>query len=183
VEIGTLKEVQEIIQLGKSKGFLTLDEINRLLPTDTINAAEIDDVLALLGALDIDLVDDPAPPGDDSADGLDEEPLALAEGDEIPEAAVAVVDAAAKPARSAQVDPVRLYFDEMGRIPLLGREGEVEIARRIEEATHQVRNEAFASPLALAYVLDLAARLESGEIDLAAIAGTATRSSRARTPS
>jgi RNA polymerase primary sigma factor len=124
--------------------------------------------MALLGALDIDLVDDPAPSGDGPEDGLDEERLALGEGDEIPEAAVAVV---AKPARSAPVDPVRCYFDEMGRIPLLGREGEVEIARRIEEATHQVRNEAFASPLALAYVLDLATRLEAGEIELATIVG------------
>jgi RNA polymerase primary sigma factor len=61
----------------------------------------------------------------------------------------------------------------MGRIPLLGREGEVELARRIEEASEQVRREAFASPLALAYVLDLAARLASGELDLAAIVGDA----------
>ncbi len=179
MEIRTLKEVQQIIQLGKSEGFLTLDEVNRLLPADTISAEEIDDVLALLGALEIELVDDPAPPGDDSEDGLDEEPLALAEGDEMPRAAVAVV-APRQPARSAPADPVRSTSTRWGAFPLLGREGEVELARRIEEASDQVRNEAFASPLALAYVLDLAARLEAGEIDLADVVGDADDELRER---
>ena len=75
-------------------------------------------------------------------------------------------------------DPVRCYFHEMGRIPLLGREGEVELARRIEEASEQVRNEAFASPLALAYVLDLAVRIDAGEIELTEVVGDGGRRRR-----
>jgi len=179
VEIRELKEVQAIIHLGKTKGFLTVDEVNQLLPADTMSAEQIDGVMTLLGALQIDLVDEADAVEDEvevevevvGADGtgdeeIGEEPLALAvaEGDE-PVGPV-VRSTAAMPA-----DPVRYYFHEMGRIPLLGREGEVELAKRIEEASEQVRNEALASPLALAYVLDLASRIEAEEIDLGSVLG------------
>ncbi len=168
MEVRTLKEVQLIVQLGKTKGFLTLDEVNRLLPVDAITAEEVDDVMALLGALDIEVVDEAAPDADPGDGELEEEPLVVGDTDR----ALAVAEPVAANARSAApADPVRYYFDEMGRIPLLGREGEVELARRIEEASEQVRNEAFASPLALAYVLDLASRLEAGDLQLAAIVG------------
>ena len=108
VEIRALKEVQQIVELGKTKGFLTLDDVTRLLPTDTISADDLDDVMALLGALDIELVEDPA--ADDEADvvdtdgELDEEPLAVAESDE---------PAAASASMTGPADPVRCYFDEM----------------------------------------------------------------------
>jgi RNA polymerase primary sigma factor len=167
VEVRALKEMQQIIQLGKTKGFLTLDEMNRLLPTDAITPEELDDVMALLGALEIDVVDDAAPAADVVEEDLDEEPLAVAAAD-APDP-----DEPTAARRAMPADPVRRYFDEMGRVPLLGREGEVELARRIEEASDQVRNEAFASPLALAYALDLAGRLETGEIQLADVLGAA----------
>ena len=161
MEIRTLKEVQEIIDRGKTKGFLTLDEVNQILPADALSAEQIDDVMAMLVELEIELVDQSAAsgtsPGGEPDEDLDEEPFAVAESDE----QIAPPRTSGLPA-----DPVRYYFHEMGRIPLLGREGEVELARRIEEASEQVRNEAFASPLALAYVLDLAERIESGELAL-----------------
>jgi RNA polymerase primary sigma factor len=166
VEIRTLKEVQQVIELGKSKGFLTLDEVAQILPTDTVTASEMDDVLTLLGTLEIALVETPAPAVaavDDDADALPEEPLAVAEDDGAP------AEPAGARTAGPSADPVRYYFSEMGRIPLLNREGEVELARRIEEASEQVRHEAFASPLALAYVLDLAARIDAGEVDLATV--------------
>ncbi len=185
MEIRELKEVQEIIHLGKTKGFLTVGEVSQLLPADTMSAAEIDGVMILLGALQIDLVDEAdvtedeveaaAPQDlegelDEELDGelaqeLGQEPLAVSDGDE-PIAPVVRSTSTAMPA-----DPVRYYFHEMGRIALLGREGEVELAKRIEEASEQVRNEALASPLALTYVLDLASRIESEDIDLASVIG------------
>ncbi len=167
MEVRTVKELQHIIELGKVKGFVTLDEVNRLLPTDAVTPKEVDDLMTLLGTLDIRIVDDAATPSTEVAtDDLCEEPLAVgveeeAESDEPVETTYAAPSA----------DPVRRYFDEMGRIPLLGREGEVELARRIEEASDQVRNEAYASPLALAYVLDLASRLAAGEIALVDVVG------------
>ncbi|MCC6765996.1 MAG: RNA polymerase sigma factor RpoD [Deltaproteobacteria bacterium] len=170
MEVRTFKEVQHIIQLGKGKGFVTLDEVNRLLPADAVTPEEVDDVMTLLGALDIRLVDDAAAAGSEGGDDdLGVEPIAVAREQEEEAAEIEESRGAAHPAASA--DPVRRYFDEMGRIPLLGREGEVELARRIEEASEQVRNEAYASPLALAYVLDLASRIEAGEVALADVVG------------
>jgi RNA polymerase primary sigma factor len=181
VEIRALKEVQQIIQLGKSKGTLTIDEVNALLPAESMSAAEMEAVVTLLGSLDIDLVDEAGPldgaasdaggdaddeglAADDGAGELDEEPLAIDRRPAVAPEPVVRPSTGALPA-----DPVRYYFSEMSRIPLLGREGEVELARRIEEASAAVRNEAFASPLAAAYVLDLASRFEAGEVDLGAV--------------
>ena len=166
VDVQTLKEVQQLIQLGKSKSFLTLDDMQRLLPSDAITPEELDDVMALLGALDIQVVEDPASTADVVDDDLEEEPLAVAAPEDSGEP-----EESRDASRAVPADPVRRYFDEMGRVPLLGRDGEVELARRIEEASDRVRSEAFASPLAFAYVLDLASRLEAGEIELAAIVG------------
>jgi RNA polymerase primary sigma factor len=182
VEIRALKEVQQIIQLGKSKGTLTIDEVNALLPAESMSAAEMEAVMTLLGSLDIDLVDDAAPLDAAAADGgdeaEDEDDLAADDGDgELDEeplaidrrAAVAAEPVARSSAGALPADPVRYYFSEMSRIALLGREGEVELARRIEEASAEVRNEAFASPLAATYVLDLASRLDAGDIELGAV--------------
>ena len=168
MEIRELKGVQDVIARGKTKGFLTVDEVNELLPADSMSAEQFDGVMTLLGALQIELVEDANAVDEDvesaGANGeLDEEPLAVAEGDAPVEPLVTSRISA------APADPVRSYFHEMGRIPLLGREGEVEVAKRIEEASEQVRNEALASPLALAYVLDLAGRIEAGDVDLAEV--------------
>ncbi len=165
MEIRELTAVQQLVDRGKAKGFLTLDEMADLLPSDALSSEQIDQVMTLLGALEIDVVDPNAAPvesgPEEAEDEIDDEPLAVAEGDGAREAAPQL----ATPSPTS-VDPVRCYFQEMGRIPLLGREGEVELARRIEEASTQVRNEAFASPLALAYVVDLAGRIDAGEVAL-----------------
>jgi RNA polymerase primary sigma factor len=169
VEIRELKAVQQLIHRGKDKGFVTLDEVNALLAPDSISPDQIGDVMSLLGALDIELVETlPAEPSGDAEDDaeLDEDPL-VAE----PEETVVPTRAAAVTSSSSSGDPVRYYFQEMSRIPLLGREGEVELARRIEEASEQVRNEAFGSPLALAYALDIAARVENAELELTDVIG------------
>ena len=166
MEIRELKAVQQLIHRGKDKGFVTLDDVNALLPPDSLSPEQIGDVVTLLGALDIGLVEPMAsePPTDEADAELDEEPL-VADEEDVAEAV------ATTPATSSPADPVRYYFHEMSRIALLGREGEVELARRIEEASEQVRSEAYGSPLALAYVLDLAARVENGELDLALVVG------------
>src|SRR5205085_3622519 len=71
----------------------------------------------------------------------------------------------------ASADPVRRYLHDIARIPLLGREGEVALARLVEEGTTQVREEAFASPLAVAYVCDLADRIERGDVTIDGVLG------------
>ena len=159
-----LKAVQQLIHLGKAKGFLTLDEVNELLDADAISTDQIDDVMALLGELEIELVDRAA--GGERA--LQSLPPVEAQAE--PEATEIEEDNGAASLPSS-ADPVRRYLYEMARVPLLGREGEVALAARIEQGTRQVRTETFASPLAVAYVCDLAERLEHEEIGIAEVMG------------
>jgi RNA polymerase primary sigma factor len=172
VEIRELKGVQQLIHRGKDRGFVTLDEVNALIAPDAMSPDQIGDVMTLLGALEIDLVE--PQPTEPAIDG-EAETVADADADIEEDAFVAEAEEEPQPQpvvrTSSFVDPVRYYFHEMSRIPLLGREGEVELARRIEEASEQVRTEAFGSPLALAYVLDLATRVDNGELEIALVTG------------
>ena len=166
MEMHELKEVQQLIHLGKTKGFLTLDEVNALLPTDSISTDQIDDVMALLGELEIELVDRIVG-GEGTLQSL---PPAGAEAER---EAAETDDDDAGTALPSTADPVRRYLHEMARVPLLGREGEVALAARIEQGTREVRAETFVSPLAVAYVCDLAERLERQEIDATEVFGEA----------
>ena len=171
VEMHELKEVQQLIHRGKAKGFLTLDEVNELLPADSISIDQIDDVMVLLGKLEIDLVERTV--GGERA--LQSLPPVEAEAGPGVAAIEAGDDAGSLP---ASADPVRRYLYEMAQVPLLGREGEVALAACIEQGTRQVRSETFASPLAIAYVRDLAERLEREEIDIAEVMGEPEDESR-----
>jgi RNA polymerase primary sigma factor len=173
MEIRDLKEVQQLITLGRSRGFITLDEVNDLLPTGVVSGEQIDDVIALFGELDIELVDRVAEgePVEESGElgDTDDEPLVvepLEEREPLP----------------ASADPVRRYLHEMAQVALLTREGEVALAQRIEEGTGHVREETFASPLAVSYVCDLAERLERGDVDITDVLGEPDDDSEASVP-
>ncbi|MBI3768202.1 MAG: RNA polymerase sigma factor RpoD [Deltaproteobacteria bacterium] len=167
MELREHKEMQQLIAVGKAKGFVTLEDVSRHLSADFLSRERIDHVLALFGELEITVVEE---------EEADVEPLVEAVVDHA-EALDAVDDEVGKDVETlddvlpASADPVRRYLHDIGRIPLLGREGEVELAQRVEEGTAQVRNAAFASPLAVAYVCDLADRLERGEITIDAVLG------------
>jgi RNA polymerase primary sigma factor len=151
-----LKEVRQLLDRGKRQGFLTVDEVHQLVPPDSMSAEDIDAMMSLFGENDIDVVAEASSygGGDGAADGAD-----------------APVEAADTPSMSHGADPVRRYFLEMANIPLLSRDGEVELARRMEAATTCVREEAFASDLALGYVLDLAAQLHAKDANVREILG------------
>ena len=165
IELRERKDVQQLIAVGKAKGFVTLDDVGRHLPSDFLSRDRIEHVLALFGEYQIALVDD-------DEDDVDAEPLP----DDVDalEAAAVEVEVEETPeveVLPASADPVRRYLHDIARIPLLGREGEVELARIVEEGTKQVREEAFASPLAIAYVCDLADRLERGDVTIDGVLG------------
>src|SRR5437879_1825486 len=154
IELRERKDVQQLIAVGKAKGFVTLDDVGRHLPSDFLSRDRIEHVLALFGEYQIALVDDDEDDVDGGAEPLPDDVDAL-------EAAAVEVEVEETPeveVLPASADPVRRYLHDIARIPLLGREGEVELARIVEEGTKQVREEAFASPLAIAYVCDLADR-------------------------
>ena len=113
-------EVRQLISIGKEKGYLLYDEVNELLPADITSSDELDDLFSTFGSAGIEVVDSEKTYRDDklldrTGEGAEELELDLTPG-----------------ALDKTNDPVRMYLREMGTVPLLTREGEVEIAKRIE---------------------------------------------------
>src|SRR5205807_9325655 len=112
--------IRELIKLAKEQGYLTFDDLNEALPEGVTDADELDLILTRLRRLEIDIIE--ASEVDRYKDGKKDTEEELEE-EERPEAKVDILD-----------DPVRMYLRQMGQVPLLTREQEVEISKRIEEA-------------------------------------------------
>ena len=150
-----MKEVKKLIDLGKEKGYLTYDDVNDMLPAEVVSPDQIDDVMSIFGEMDIEVVDSNqrvtlGGAGEDLADDEEDEKEIEGEADG---------DTVGKTG-----DPVRMYLREMGTVSLLSREGEVEIAKKIEVGEKKVIEEVLSSPLALRYVLQLGEKLAQHEI-------------------
>jgi RNA polymerase primary sigma factor len=151
-----MKEVKKLIDLGKEKGYLTYDDVNDMLPAEVVSPDQIDDVMSIFGEMEIEVVDANqrvtlGGAGEDLVVEEDEEEKEVesdADGDVVGKTG----------------DPVRMYLREMGTVSLLSREGEVEIAKKIEEGENRVLDEVLSSPLALTYILDLGEKLAQHEI-------------------
>ncbi len=124
-----LKEIQGLISMGKQRGYVTYQEMNNILPTHLVSADQLDDVMIMFSNMDIEVVNKVKAAG--QRQGRQEE---------------------AKPATAAaggSNDPVRVYLRKMGTVPLLSREGEIEIAKRIEEGELIVHRGLMTSPVTL----------------------------------
>ncbi|HXE97930.1 MAG TPA: RNA polymerase sigma factor RpoD [Dongiaceae bacterium] len=148
-------DVKQLIDIGKEKGFLTFDEVNDILPPD-IATDQIDDVMGMFGDLDIEIVDSaqkikiPKMKSD-----LDEDEEAEGESEEVE----------FEPGSIGRTsDPVRMYLREMGSVSLLTREGEVEIAKRIEDGERDVAGVILNTPITVKEVLSLGERLRKFQI-------------------
>ncbi len=126
-----------------------------MLPAEVVSPDQIDDVMSIFGEMEIEVVDSNARVTLGSAG----EELAEDDEDEKEVESDADGDVVGKTG-----DPVRMYLREMGTVSLLSREGEVEIAKKIEEGEKRVLNEVLSSPLALTYILDLGEKLAQHEI-------------------
>ncbi len=157
-----IDEVQQLIDLGREKGFLTYDEVNDLLPADMVSSEQIDDVMSMFGELDIEIVDSEQKIPLPKDRGLEDEEEESEGGSEESEP-----DLEAELGRTS--DPVRMYLREMGQVSLLTREGEVEIAKRIEEGEALVTRVILRTPIAFKEVISLGERLEKGTIGVAEI--------------
>ena len=167
--------IKQLIGLGKEKGFLTYDDINRVLPDHVTSSDEIDDVLMDLSAEKIEIVDSENDITKDSrASGQKDEEnqeeasgLAAKKDDENQEDAsglTAKKTVAASTGRLEQMDdPVRMYLRQMGQISLLTREKELELAKRIEADELDFRKAVFGCPFSRYYILDFTNRLLSHE--------------------
>jgi RNA polymerase primary sigma factor len=152
-DITERSEVKELMARGREKGFLTYDEVNDALPSD-IASDQIDDVMSMFGEHDIEVVDDASkmklpekPP----------EPEAKSDDDEKEEEEE---DAG----YGKSNDPVRMYLRKMGSVSLLTREGEVEIAKRIEEGEKEILEAVLRSPLAIREISELGEKLAKDKI-------------------
>src|SRR5437870_8884604 len=124
-----LEELDRLISMGKQKGFLTYDEVNDALPSDLVSLDQLDDIMMMFGAMDIEVVDSAKAgrlPSEIRERKAQQEPEEN-DDDGPPEP----IDLTPGPVGRTE-DPVRLYLREMGRVALLTREGEIALAKRIE---------------------------------------------------
>ncbi|MDA1184945.1 MAG: RNA polymerase sigma factor RpoD [Acidobacteria bacterium] len=142
-------EVRQLITTGKEKGYLLYDEINEILPSEIISAEDIDELFSAFGSAGIEIVDsDKAYRGDKDFDrdgSSDEQELDLTPG-----------------TLDKTNDPVRMYLREMGTVPLLTREGEVAIAKRIERGKLAVIKSISRTPTIAKRILTTGDQLEAG---------------------
>jgi RNA polymerase primary sigma factor len=146
-------EFKKLISLGEEKGFLTYDDVNDLLPSDIISSDQIDDIIMLFGEKNIDIIDTDKgeklivkKPAEDMAGIKEEETLGLA------------------PLVGKTGDPVKMYLREMGLVSLLSREGEVEIAKKIEEGLKESMDAVFGVDVCIKTVVDMGVRLKNEDM-------------------
>ena len=155
-----LDEVKQLIDLGKEKGFLTFDEVNDILPPD-IATEQIDDVMGMFGDMDIEIVD--------SAQKIKIPKMKTEmEDDEEAEGEAEEVEFEAGTIGRTS-DPVRMYLREMGSVSLLTREGEVEIAKRIEDGERDVASVILNTPITVKEVIALGDKLRKFQINASEI--------------
>jgi RNA polymerase primary sigma factor len=148
---GKIKEVEQLINMEGEKGFLTFDESNDIPPNDIVSSDQIDDVLMMFDEMDIDVVDD--------LQGLKvEEEKAMEKEEEGDELEVETFGRA--------TDPVRMYLREMGSVSLLTREGEVEIAKRIESGKREILSVVLNCPMAVKEVINLGSMIKAGKVEI-----------------
>ena len=145
------EDIKKLIDTGKEKGYLTYDQVNDLIPHDVHSPEDLDDLLTTIGTQGIDVLEGPKLPSstldkkfEDNEEGEDVE-LDLTPG-----------------ALEKTNDPVRMYLREMGTVPLLTREGEVEIAKRIERGQLRVLKALSRSPIVIRELLAMGEDLKKG---------------------
>ena len=146
-------EFKKLISLGEEKGFLTYDDVNDLLPSDVISSDQIDDIIMLFGEKNIDIID--TDKGEKLIVKKPTEEIVVAKEEEI----LGVIPSVGKTG-----DPVKMYLREMGFVSLLSREGEVEIAKMIEEGLRDSMDAVFGVEACIKDVVDIGVKLKSGEL-------------------
>jgi RNA polymerase primary sigma factor len=152
--------LKNLIKLGKDRGFLTYSEINDHLPDDLVDAEQIEAIISTFGDMGIQVYDQ-APDQEQLLISPDQ-PAATTTDDDVEEqaeAALSTVDSEF----GRTTDPVRMYMREMGSVELLTREGEIEIAKRIEDGLRHMIQAISACPTTVQEVLILAEKVEKDE--------------------
>jgi RNA polymerase primary sigma factor len=152
-----MDDIKRLITVGKEKGYLTYDEVNEALPEDLVSPEKMDDMMMIFDEMDIEIVDSEQQVQvvrenvvADSDSLIEEEEDLQLEAD----------------VTSRITDPVKMYLREMGQVSLLTREGEVEIAKRIEMGEREIFNAIMESSIGIKRIMSLKEKLENGNMRL-----------------
>jgi RNA polymerase primary sigma factor len=140
--------IRQLVDSGKQKGYVLYDEVNELLPDDIATSPELDDLLADFDSAGVEILEEPKLEYDKKLD----------DGEELTELELT------QDFSDKTNDPVRMYLREMGTVPLLTREGEIELAKRIERGQRNVSKSLSRSPLIVREVAALAGEIRRGAI-------------------
>jgi RNA polymerase primary sigma factor len=144
-------DIKKLIDVGKEKGYLTYDEVNDLIPHDVHSPEDLDDLMTTIGTQGIDVLEGPKSPS--SLDKFEKGDIEAGEDVELDLTPGAL---------EKTNDPVRMYLREMGTVPLLTREGEVEIAKRIERGQLRVLKALSRSPIVIREIIAMGEDLKRG---------------------
>ncbi len=144
----TVAAVKRLIQKGRERGYITYDELNTVLPSEQVSSEQIEDTMAMISELGINLVE--AEESDDNANTETEQETTPAPQDDVD--------------LGRTDDPVRMYLREMGSVELLSREGEIAIAKRIEAGREMMIGAICESPLTLRAIVAWREAIEDGRM-------------------
>ncbi|WP_029686881.1 RNA polymerase sigma factor RpoD [Tatumella saanichensis] len=156
-------QLKLLVTRGKEQGYLTYAEVNDHLPEDIVDSDQIEDIIQMINDMGIQVVEE-APDADDLM--LNEN---SSDTDEDAAEAAAQVLSSVESEIGRTTDPVRMYMREMGTVELLTREGEIDIAKRIEDGINQVQCSVAEYPEAITYLLEQYDKVEAGEARLSDI--------------
>jgi RNA polymerase primary sigma factor len=154
--------LKNLIVLGKERSYLTYAEINDHLPDDILDAEQIEGIISMINDMGIQVYDE-AP---DAEQLLMSEAAPTTAADDVDEEAAEAAASTLDSEFGRTTDPVRMYMREMGSVELLTREGEIEIAKRIEEGLKYMIMAISACPMTVAQILELAAKIERDELKI-----------------
>ncbi|GAK84668.1 RNA polymerase sigma factor RpoD [Vibrio ponticus] len=153
-------QLKQLVIKGKEQGYLTYAEVNDHLPAEIVDSEQVEDIIQMINDMGIRVVET-APDADD---------LALNDDDTITDEDAAEAAAAALSSVESEIgrttDPVRMYMREMGTVELLTREGEIDIAKRIEDGINQVQNAVAEYPGTIPYILEQFDKIQAEELRL-----------------
>ncbi|WIT11777.1 RNA polymerase sigma factor RpoD [Paucibacter sediminis] len=156
------QELKTLIKMGKTRGFLTHQEINDHLPEKLINEEILEAIVSMLNDMGIAVYEQAPDAATLLIQGSTSPTATEEEAEEAAEAALSTVDSEF----GRTTDPVRMYMREMGTVELLTREGEIEIAKRIEGGLQAMMLAISASPTTIAEILSIAAKIRAGEMQI-----------------
>jgi RNA polymerase primary sigma factor len=150
-----MEDLRRLISIGKEKGYLTYDEVNSALPEELVSSEKIDDMMMIFDEMDIEIIDS-SQKGKALKEKLDKDAESMdEEEDTLP---------LEEDTSGRVTDPVKMYLREMGMVCLLTREGEVEIAKRIEQGEQDVIDAIIDTPIGVKEILNLKEKIAQDKL-------------------